>query len=167
MLYLLLLTDPEKYTEFYFTKLKYKEDKDFFLESFQEKSLTSFLGDLTYLFIKHPFHAEEITAYIKKNELKYRDKVYVLDPVTITKYQKQFYSDVYGEYKETGKCDYYDEIKSNSAFWYFTTEDESDLSIMFMDLWYEGHKKDMSEKEKDDFMLKRLMKAAFPEKKGK
>jgi hypothetical protein len=165
LLLLLLLSPRDNDVKRYFSKCKYKKDKDQLLANISDEFTVDHLKELTDLFLKQHFHSNEIKKFVKRQI----DETVSFDLAlkTITGYQKQFYHDILTEYNEFGKCDYYDEAKNNKSFRFVTTEDESDLELRYMDLYYEANKKDMSEKGKDEFMLKRIMKAAFPDKKGK
>ncbi len=166
LLLLLLLEKPrDHYVEFFFTKLRKKEDKEFFLNNFNDEFIVDRLNNLTDLFLRYPFYAPEIKEFVRKeiNGILRFDQSFK----KITEYQLQFYLDIYSEFGILKDYGSYTEIKGNRSFQYISTEDETALELFFLDLYYETHKAKMTDEEVKEFMLKRLMKATFPDKKEK
>lgn len=166
MLPLLLLLPKDslkiRYLEFFFLKLTRTSERDHFLKNFHDKELKETIGELIMLFVKYPFKSQEIKEFVHRNFSASKEKAFNDFLKKITKLQWHFYKDVYREFRESGKSMYYDQIiKDNYAsFRLSTTEDETELELIYMDLYFDSNKEKMSEKEIKDFMFRRLIKAA-------
>jgi hypothetical protein len=161
LLLLLLLTNDEnaaKYIHFYFLVLKTDSERKFFMENFNDQAIKSILSRLTDLFIEHPFNALEIEKYLSGHLFLNNT-----NQKTLTKYQVEFYKNIQKEYTKTGSSIHYNTLVNNGnhSFRFMFSEDETELELRFMDLYFEANKDKMNEKEQNDFWFKRVLKSAF------
>lgn len=162
MLLLLLLLDSfkdlDKYCYFYFVVLQTDKERAFFMDNFKDQEIKDVILSLSKLFIEHPFDAQEIEDYMSK---------YVIlnskNQRTINKYHLSYIRSIYNEFNQTGKSLHYDSlIKSNNeSFALIAPQTELSQELLYMDLYYEANKEKMDKHQREDFMFKRLIKAAF------
>jgi hypothetical protein len=162
LLLLLIIKDFNigSYAEFYFMKLNKTSEKESFLNHFKDKIVTDFLNGLTILFINHTFNADEIRHFVREKLKWNNEKEFEKIMKKISVYHRQFYLDKYAEWKESPELNKLDEeLKKNSSFRFVTSEDETDLELFYMDLYFEANKSKMTDEEIQQFMLKRILKA--------
>lgn len=170
LLLLLLLWDELSFFDTFFLSKKTAAEREKFLEE-QDTELREKLVELTNLFIKFPFHHNEIIEYCK--EQKFITKKIPFDELykKILNYQKQFYLQTNKEL-ENSKLYLiskhgidYPKLTSNPSFKFLYTKSEFDLELKLMDLNYAINRDKMSTEQKKEFLMHRSLKIINKDKK--
>jgi len=171
-LLLLLLWDELSFFDTFFLSKKTAAEREKFLDE-QDTELRAKLVEFTNLFIKFPFHHNEIIEYCKSQKFILNknmpfDELYK----KILNYQKQFYLQTNRELAKNPvlplvsihRIDY-SKLSSNPSFNFLYTKSEFDLELKLMDLNYALNRDKMSAEQKKEFLMHRLLKIINKDKK--
>ena len=160
---LLLLLDELSFFDTFFLSKKTAAERELFLDE-QDKDLRVKLVALTNLFIKFPFHHNEIIEYCKAQKFITKKMPYDQLYAKILNYQKHFYLQTNKELFKNPELTLvskhgidYAKLAQNPSFNFLNTKNEFEMELKMMDLNYARNKDKMSEAQKQEFLMNRLL----------